>query len=52
MGGNATWTKPQERVGVKGRRMGYLSVNFERGSQLSVFVVIFRLDYKPAILLG
>jgi hypothetical protein len=52
MGGNATRTKPQERVGAKGTRMRYLSVNFERGSQLSVFVDIFRLDFKPAILLG
>ena len=30
----------------------YLSANFERGSQLSVFVGMFRLDFKPAILVG
>ena len=34
------------------RRVFYLSANFERGSQLSVLVGMFRLDFKPAILLG
>lgn len=36
----------------KGGREDYLSVNFDRGSQASVFVGIFRFDFKPAISLG
>ena len=58
--------KPTKRPGIEappgqsckqecaweGEREGYLSVNFDRGSQLSVLVGMFRLDLKPAILLG
>lgn len=45
-------TKPQGIMRVRKEGVCYLSANFERGSQLSVLVGMFRFDFKPAILLG
>lgn len=46
------WAQMDKSARTMEEWCAYLSANFERGSQLSVFVGMFRFGFKPAILVG